>query len=116
MFNPEFLTTDNNDSDEGNTLIHYLQEQSPDVLQRIAKSASPEIQDIIKHNVQGLLGMLPSDQFEVKITSNRENFANLLSSAMMTGYFLRQIEQRKELEESIGDDDEMKIDLDELNL
>ena len=116
MFNPEFLTTDNNDGSEGNALIQYLQEQSPDVLQRVAKSASTDIQDIIKHNVQGLLGMLPGDQFEVKVTSSRDHFANLLASAMMTGYFLRQMEQRKELEESMLTDEEMSINPDDINL
>ena len=55
MFNPEFLTSDN-ESIRANALIQYLQEQSPDVLERVARSASPEIQDIIRHNVQGLLG------------------------------------------------------------
>ena len=116
MFNPEFLATDNNDGQDGNALIQYLQEQSPDVLQRVAKSASPEIQDIIRHNVQGLLGMLPGEQFEVKVTSTRDNFASLLASAMMTGYFLRQMEQRKELEESLFSDDEMTVNPEDLNL
>ncbi len=110
MFNPEFLTTDsNNEGQEANALIQYLQEQSPDVLQRVAKSASTDIQDIIRHNVQGLLGMLPGEQFEVKVTSSRDQFANLLASAMMTGYFLRQMEQRKELEESLMTDEKMSI-------
>ena len=116
MFNPEFLATDNNEGNEGNALIQYLQEQSPDVLQRVAKSASTDIQDIIRHNVQGLLGMLPGDQFEVKVTSSRDNFANLLASAMMTGYFLRQMEQRKELEESLLTDEEMSIKPEDINL
>ena len=116
MFNPEFLTTENNDGQEGNALIQYLQDQSPDVLQRVAKSASPDIQDIIRHNVQGLLGMLPGEQFEVKVTANRDNFASLLASAMMTGYFLRQMEQRKELEESLLTDEDMSINPDDLNL
>ena len=110
MFNPEFLTTDNNDGQEVNALIEYLQDQSPDVLQRVANSASTDIQDIIRHNVQGLLGMLPGDQFEVKVTSSRDQFANLLASAMMTGYFLRQMEQRKELEESLLSDQEMAVE------
>jgi len=97
MFNPEFLTSDN-EAISGNSLIQYLQEQSPDVLQRVARSASGEIQDIIRHNVNGLLGMLPGEQFEVKVQTSRENLAGLLASAMMTGYFLRQMEQRMELE------------------
>ena len=119
MFNPEFLTTDN-DAIRGNSLIQYLQEQSPDVLQRVARAASGDIQDIIRHNVQGLLGMLPGEQFEVKIQTNRENLAGLLASAMMTGYFLRQMEQRMELETSLigsgGLDESAEDDPGELRL
>ena len=100
MFNPEFLTSDN-EAISGNSLIQYLQEQSPDVLQRVARSASSDIQDIIRHNVQGLLGMLPGEQFEVKIQTSRDNLAGLLASAMMTGYFLRQMEQRMDLETTL---------------
>jgi hypothetical protein len=100
MFNPEFLTSDN-EAISGNSLIQYLQEQSPDVLERVARSASGEIQDIIRHNVQGLLGMLPGEQFEVKIQASRDSLAGLLASAMMTGYFLRQMEQRMELETTL---------------
>jgi hypothetical protein len=100
MFNPEFLTSDN-EAISGNALIQYLQEQSPDVLQRVARSASSEIQDIIRHNVQGLLGMLPGEHFEVKVQTSRDSLAGLLASAMMTGYFLRQMEQRMELETSL---------------
>ncbi len=111
MFNPEFLATENNDPNEGNDLIQYLQKQSPEVLQRVAKSASEDIQEIIKHNVQGLLGMLPTEQFDVKITSSKDNIANLLSSAMMTGYFLRQMEQRKELEQTLINDENMSVDI-----
>ena len=100
MFNPDFLTTDN-EAISGNSLIQYLQEQSPEVLQRVARSASGDIQDIIRHNVQGLLGMLPGDQFDVKIQTSRDNLGGLLASAMMTGYFLRQMEQRMELETAL---------------
>ena len=116
MFNPEFITTDNSDNQESNALIQYLQDQSPDVLLRVAKSASSDIQDIIRHNVQGLLGMMPGEQFEVKVTSSRDQLASLLASAMMTGYFLRQMEQRKELEESLFADEDMSIDPEDLNL
>ncbi|MBN3945812.1 MAG: DUF760 domain-containing protein [Nostoc sp. NMS7] len=81
-----------------NQLLKYLQHQSPDVLARIAQSASPEIKQIISQNVQGLVGMLPPENFSVQITTDRENLAGLLASAMMTGYFLRQMEQRMQLE------------------
>ena len=114
MFNPEFLATDNNEGHDANALIQYLQDQPADVLQRVAKSASPEIQEIIRHNVQGLLGMLPGEQFEVKVTSSKDNLASLLASAMMTGYFLRQMEQRKQLEETLVSDEEMSVDPDKI--
>ncbi|APD49610.1 DUF760 domain-containing protein [Synechococcus sp. CS-602] len=115
MFNPEFLTTDS-EAINSNLLIQYLQEQSPDVLQRVARSASGDIQDIIRHNVQGLLGMIPSEQFEVKIQASRDNLAGLLASAMMTGYFLRQMEQRMELETTLFGEGGSDADPGELKL
>ena len=41
----------------------------------------------------------------------------MMASVMMTGYFLRQMEQRKELEETLFADEQMAIEPDdELNL
>jgi hypothetical protein len=93
----------NADESQGNFLLKYLQNQSPEVLARVAKSVSPEIKQIISHNVQGLVGVLPSESFNVQVTTDRENLAGLLASAMMTGYFLRQMEQRMELEVGFSD-------------
>jgi 23S rRNA G2069 N7-methylase RlmK/C1962 C5-methylase RlmI len=101
--NSDFLEPKTSDEVQSNQLLKYLQHQSPDVLAQVAKSASPQVKDVISHNVQGLLGMLPSDQFNVQITTDREHLAHLLGSAMMTGYFLRQMEQRMELEETLID-------------
>jgi hypothetical protein len=100
VFSSDFFGSDS-DSPTANPLLQYLQSQSPEILSRVAKSATPEVQDLISQNVQGLLGMLPSENFNVQIVTNRENLAGLLASAMMTGYFLRQMEQRKELEDSV---------------
>lgn len=98
VFHPDFLS-DNAQETQTNPLLTYLQSQSPEILANVAKSASPEIKQIISHNVQGLVGMLPSESFNVKITTDRDNLAGLLASAMMTGYFLRQMEQRMQLED-----------------
>jgi Protein of unknown function (DUF760) len=89
------------DEEQNNLLIKYLQSQPPEVLARVAKSISPEIKQIISQNVQGLVGVLPSEAFHVQIMTDRENLSGLLASAMMTGYFLRKMEQRMELETSI---------------
>jgi hypothetical protein len=47
------------------------------------------------------LSQRASDQFEVTITTNRENLGRLLASAMMSGYFLRNAEQRMTFEKSL---------------
>ncbi len=102
VFDPDFINSDPSENEPDNSLLKYLHHQPPEVLARVAKSVSPEIKQIISQNVQGLVGMLPSQHFDVQITTNRENLAGLLASAMMTGYFLRQMEQRKELEERLA--------------
>ncbi len=92
---------DNHDENERvNQLLQYMQHQSPEVLAMVAKSVSPEIKQIISQNVQGLVGVLPTESFNVQVTTDRENLAGLLASAMMTGYFLRRMEQRMELEDN----------------
>ncbi|AFY77402.1 MAG: DUF760 domain-containing protein [Hydrococcus sp. C42_A2020_068] len=100
IFNFDFFSSESEQAEqqESNSLMQYLQRQNPEVLERVAQSASPEIKQMIAQNVQGLVGMLPSEDFQVQITTDRENLANLLASAMMTGYFLSQIEQRRNLE------------------
>ena len=101
IFNFDFNNSETQDQ-QVNTLIEYLRQQQPEVLARIAQSASPEIKEIISQNVQGLVGMLPSGDFNIKVTTDRENLAHLLASAMMTGYFLCQVEKRMDLEESLS--------------
>lgn len=101
VFQPNFSSS-NAQETAVSPLLQYLQHQPPEVIARVAKSVSLEIKEIISHNVQGLVGGLPSDNFNVQITTNRENLANLLASAMMTGYFLRQMEQRMQLEENLA--------------
>lgn len=104
VFNPDSADffAGNAEDDQSNPLLKYLQLQSPEVLARVAKSVSPEIKQIISQNVQGLVGVLPSEAFNVQISTDRENLAGLLASAMMTGYFLRRMEQRMELEDSVA--------------
>ena len=98
VFDPDFLSDDPQES-QANPLLNYLQRQSPEMLAHVARSVSPEIKEIISQNVQGLVGMLPSENFNVKISTDRDNLVGLLASAMMTGYFLRQMEQRMHLDD-----------------
>ena len=112
VFDPDFFS-DNAQESQTNMLLNYLQHQSPEILARVAKSVSPEIKQIISHNVQGLVGMLPSENFNVQVTTDRDNLAGLLASAMMTGYFLRQMEQRMHLDQSLASSAALTSDTDE---
>ena len=100
IFNFDFSNSEQQEQ-HYNTLMQYLRQQHPEVLAQIAQSASPDVKQIISQNVQGLVGMLPTGDFNVKVTTDRENLAHLLASAMMTGYFLCQMEKRMDLEETI---------------
>ncbi|MEB3358571.1 MAG: DUF760 domain-containing protein [Synechococcales bacterium] len=95
---------------QANQLLQYMQHQSPEMLAMVARSVSPEIKQIISQNVQGLVGVLPSEAFNVQVTTDRENLAGLLASAMMTGYFLRRMEQRMELEDSMAGSISLRTD------
>lgn len=86
---------------EGNGLWQYVQSLSPETVAQLSRPESKEVFQIIEHNIIGLLGNIPSDQFDVAISTNRENLGRLLASAMMSGYFLRNVEQRMTFEESL---------------
>lgn len=97
---PNFLSTEP-DGDRINILMQYLKQQSPDVMEQVAKSATSDVKQIVSQNVRGLIGTLPPDHFQAQIMTDHESLANLLASAMMTGYFLRQMEQRMQMEDAI---------------
>ncbi|HEY9771770.1 MAG TPA: DUF760 domain-containing protein [Coleofasciculaceae cyanobacterium] len=87
-------------SQDHNSLWHYVQSLSPDTIAQLSKPESQEVFQIIEHNITGLLGNLPRENFDVAIETNRESLGRLLASAMMSGYFLRNAEQRMSFEES----------------
>ncbi|MCY7331614.1 MAG: DUF760 domain-containing protein [Pseudanabaena sp. CAN_BIN31] len=99
MFNLGELNSTNN------LLLDYLKNQSPETLTTVAQSVTPEVQQIINQNIQNLLGMLPPPHFNVTVTTDRENLAGLIGSAMMTGYFMRQMETRMQLDHSFANVD-----------
>jgi hypothetical protein len=81
-----------------NPFMTYLREQDPEALAALAQEISPEVRQAMSGSLQGVAGALPPEQFAVHITTSRENLLGLLSSAMMTGYFLHNLEQRYLLE------------------
>lgn len=89
------------ESDGGNPLWQYVQNLSPEVIEQLSKPHSSDVFGVMERNIVGLLGTLPSDHFDVTITTDREHLGRLLASAIMSGYFLRNAEQRMQFEHSL---------------
>ncbi|HEY9645951.1 MAG TPA: DUF760 domain-containing protein [Chroococcidiopsis sp.] len=88
------------DGETKNMLWQYVQSMSPETVAQLSKPGSREVFQVIERNIIGLLGALPSEHFDVSITTSREQLGQLLASAMMSGYFLRNAEQRMYFEHS----------------
>jgi hypothetical protein len=87
--------------DKRNALMQYVQSMGPDTIAQLSRPVSPEVMQAMEHNIIGLLGGLPSQHFDINITTSREHLGRLLASAMMSGYFLRGAEQRMAFEASL---------------
>ncbi|PPT06388.1 hypothetical protein CKA32_000951 [Geitlerinema sp. FC II] len=83
-----------------NQLWKYLQSMPPEAVERLSHP-NPEVAQVMEQNLIGMLGGLPSEQFNVSITTSREHLGKLLASAMMNGYFLNNAYQRMNFERSL---------------
>jgi hypothetical protein len=84
----------NSESETNNLLWQYVKSLSPETVTQLSKPNSAEVFQVMERNILGLLGQLPPEHFGITITTNRENLGRLLASAMISGYFLRNAEQR----------------------
>ncbi|HEY9705877.1 MAG TPA: DUF760 domain-containing protein [Allocoleopsis sp.] len=87
-----------------NHLWQYLETMSPDTIAQLSKPSSPEVFQVMERNIVGMLGGLPPEHFGVSITTSRENLGRLLASAMISGYFLHNVEQRMAFEKALQQD------------
>ncbi|NEU75905.1 DUF760 domain-containing protein [Hassallia byssoidea VB512170] len=84
-----------------NNLWQYIKSLNPETLAQLSKPTSPEILQAIERTVVSMLGNLPSEDFDIEITTSREHLGMLLASAMMNGYFLHNVQQRLQFEKSL---------------
>ena len=100
MSNPSNRVSEffNSDSETSDLLWQYVKSLSPQTLIQLSKPSSAEVFQVMERNIAGLLGNLPSEHFGVTITTSKEHLGRLLASAMMSGYFLRNAEQRMNFE------------------
>ncbi|MGV0026072.1 DUF760 domain-containing protein [Phormidesmis priestleyi] len=92
---PEFIK-----GGEPGLLWQYVQSLSPETIAQLSKPSSSDVFQVMERNIIGLLGGLPAESFDITITTSREHLGRLLASAMMSGYFIRNAEQRMTFEKS----------------
>ena len=88
----------NGESETSDLLWQYVKSLSPETVTQLSKPNSSEVFQVMERNITGLLGNLPSEHFGVTVTTSRESLGRLLASAMISGYFLRNAEQRMNFE------------------
>ena len=97
----EFFGSEEGGADQAENLWQYVQSLNPDIIEQLSRPQSKEVFHVMERNIVGLLGGLPSEQFGVTINTSREHLGKLLASAMMSGYFLRNAEQRMAFERTM---------------
>ncbi len=95
---PEFF---DETGENANLLWQYVQSLSPETVSHLSRPTSNEVFQVMERNIVGLLGNLPPEHFGVTITTSREHLGRLLASAMISGYFLKNAEQRMAFEKSL---------------
>lgn len=103
----------NSDSETGNLLWQYVKSLSPETVSQLSKPTSTEVFQVMERNIVGLLGNIPSEHFGVTVTTSRENLGRLLASAMISGYFLRNAEQRMNFEVALQGTDTNNVEANE---
>eukprot|EP00249_Psilotum_nudum_P011383 c23139_g1_i3 orf=354-1409(-) len=86
---------------ESSVLLNLIQEIQPLDVSLVSKDTSSDSTDAMKRTISGMLGLLPSDQFQVTVQASHEPLRRLLVSSMMTGYTLRNAEYRLCLQRSL---------------
>jgi Protein of unknown function (DUF760) len=81
-----------------NLLWQYVQSMSPETVSQLSRPGSKDVVHAITKTITAILGNLSDENFNTLITTDRDELGHLLGSAMIDGYFLRNIEQRLELE------------------
>lgn len=91
-------------NDPGNPLYSALTQQTsgPDDIDRLRSMSSESASDAFRRIVIGILGTIPTDTYEVVISTDRTGVSRLMQSSLSTGYALRNAEFRMVLNESMA--------------
>ncbi|KAL6957392.1 hypothetical protein U1Q18_047948 [Sarracenia purpurea var. burkii] len=97
----DLYSQNGNPRSKKSVFLNLIQEIEPMDVSLIQKDVPLTTIDAMKRTISGMLGLLPSDQFQVLIEAVWEPLSKLLVSSMMTGYTLRNAEYRLCLERNL---------------
>lgn len=98
-----FYNVANNLQGQNEELLQYVQSLAPEMIAQMSQPQSTEVKQVMERNIIGLLGNLGGEGVDISVSMSRESLGRLLGSAMMSGYFLRNAEQRHLIEKSLQD-------------
>ncbi|KAL0334923.1 UNVERIFIED_CONTAM: hypothetical protein Sradi_4704200 [Sesamum radiatum] len=81
----DFSAGDDNSGSKKSVLFNLVRDIEPLDVSLLQKDVPPTTIDAMKRTISGMLGLLPSDQFQVMIEALWEPLSKLLVSSMMTG-------------------------------
>ncbi|KAI7742432.1 hypothetical protein M8C21_022913 [Ambrosia artemisiifolia] len=89
----EFLST-NSFYREFSVIANMLKQIEPLDTSVISKGVSDSVKESMNRMISSMLGLLPSDQFSVRISVSKRPLVRLLASSVITGYTLWNVEYR----------------------
>jgi hypothetical protein len=81
-----------------NLFWQYINSLHPQTVKQLTKPGSSDVVETIKLTVATILGNISADSADSQIITSRDELGILLGSVMLDGYFLRNAEQRMELD------------------
>jgi hypothetical protein len=84
-----------------NQFWQYIQSLNPETIAQLSRPNSPDVLKLIQRSIVATLGNLPPDRHNTMISTSRDELGKLLGAAMVDGYFLRNVEQRLEMEKTL---------------
>ncbi|CAD7701231.1 unnamed protein product [Ostreobium quekettii] len=88
--------------DRRELLLRYVREVEPQVMEEFMLAAPTQVIEAMQHTLTNMLGSLPPQFFDVRISTMGENISQLMYTVILTGYMFRNAQYRLELHRSLG--------------
>jgi hypothetical protein len=88
-------------------LLRYVQTVQPDDMDTFVDQGPHQVLEAMRQTIQNITGTLPPEFFAITVQTRPNDLAQLMYSAMVTGYVFRNVQYRLELRSSMlpsGDD------------